>query len=242
MNSIVSNTHQVAEIKASGVVGVFKAIAPRSFEKTFDGIATAEIVNAMKICIDGLTRDQVSHGLNTVRDNGFCPDPAMFRKWCLGIQGFGTEQQRVAETFKGKHAALANIIRWIDNSSSAITNAEKEAYDRCYEMFNNLKWANNVDRASYLAHEAFKDNYADVIKEFAESGTQQAIWKPELALTNDSKVSKGVGKEYLPQQSQQEKVWISNRVNELKNQGLSFAKSLLQASKEYRDSSTGSVA
>lgn len=242
MNSIVSNTHQVAEIKASGVVGVFKAIAPRSFEKTFEGIATAEIVNAMKICIDGLTREQVNHGLNAVRDNGFCPDPAMFRKWCLGVQGFGTEQQRLAETFKGKHAALANIIRWVNDSNTAITTAEKEAYDRCYEMFNNLKWAKNVDRASYLAEEAFKDNYVAVVQEFAESGTKQAIWLPDPALTNDSKVSKGVSKDYLPKQSEQEKAWISSRVSELKGQGLSFAKSLFQATKEYRDLNAGSVA
>ncbi|MCW8041365.1 hypothetical protein OKC24_19870, partial [Acinetobacter sp. BIT-DXN8] len=160
---LTASNQNLGPINSAQLVGVFKAIAPRSFEKTFDGIATAQINTAMKICIDGLTHDQVNFGLSQVRDNGFCPDPAMFRKWCLGITGFGTDQQRLQDSFKGKHAALANILKWRKDSKQAITNAEKDAYDRCYEMFEEINWAKNADRAMYLAYEAFKDNYADVI-------------------------------------------------------------------------------
>ena len=234
MNSIVSNVGQVQEIRASGVVGVFKAIAPRSFEKTFDGIPTNEIVGAMKICISGLTRQQIDLGLNMVRDNGFCPDPAMFRKWCLGIQGFGTEQQRIQDTYKGKHAALANIIKWVGDNNHAITNAEKESYDRCYEMFTAIEWVKNADRAMYLAYEAFKDNYADVIQELALSGTKQAIWvKPEVI---ESKPIPLVArpKSMLPEQSPEEKVWIENRTRELQESGLGFLKALLEAGREFK--------
>ena len=181
MTAMVSNQTQIQPSSSAKLVGIFKAIAPRSFEKTFDGIPVEQVNQAMKICIDGLSKDQINVGLSMVRDNGFCPDPAMFRKWCLGITGFGTEQQRATDSFKGKHAALANIVKWLGDNNQPVTNAEKESYDRCYEMFNAIQWANNVDRASYLAYEAFKDNYADVVKEYVEQGQQQAIWvKPKV--------------------------------------------------------------
>lgn len=180
MTAMVSNQNQIQPIKTAQLVGIFKAIAPRSFEKTFEGMPIEAISHAMKICIEGLSREEIDLGLRMVRDNGFCPDPAMFRKWCLGITGFGTEQQRFIDSFKGKHAALGNIVKWLGDNNHAITNAEKEAYDRCYEMFAEIQWAKSVDRASYLAYEAFKDNYVDVVKGYAEQGQQQAIWiKPK---------------------------------------------------------------
>lgn len=177
MNNMVSNNQQaIHPVNSAKVVGIFKAIAPRSFEKTFEGIPTEQINHAMKICLDGLTHEQVKVGLSMVRDNGFCPDPAMFRKWCLGIQGFGTEQQRAVDSYKKKHAALANIIKWISDRDVEITNAEKEAYNRCYEMFSNLNYSNNYERSAYYAYEAFKDNYVDVVNEFVEKGIAQAKW------------------------------------------------------------------
>ena len=176
MTALVSNQQNIQPINSAQLVGIFKAIAPRSFEKTFDGMPIEAINNAMKICIEGLSRDEINTGLRLVRDNGFCPDPAMFRKWCLGIQGFGTEQQRAVDSYKKKHAALANIIKWISDRDVEITNAEKEAYNRCYEMFSNLNYSNNYERSAYYAYEAFKDNYVDVVNEFVEKGIAQAKW------------------------------------------------------------------
>ena len=83
MTAMVSNQTQIQPSSSAKLVGIFKAIAPRSFEKTFDGIPVEQVNQAMKICIDGLSKDQINIGLSMVRDNGFCPDPAMFRKWCL---------------------------------------------------------------------------------------------------------------------------------------------------------------
>ncbi|WP_406741529.1 hypothetical protein [Acinetobacter lanii] len=244
MNSVVSNAAQVQEIKASGVVGVFKAIAPRSFEKTFDGIPTHEIVGAMKICISGLTRQQIDLGLNMVRDNGFCPDPAMFRKWCLGIQGFGTEQQRIQDSYKGKHAALASIIRWTNDNSQSITNAEKEAYNRCYEMFNAINYAGNVDRASYLAYEAFKDNYAEVIKEFAENDIKQCVWESDITVGTKAVDEKFKPKppSFIKPQSEEDKLWIESRSKQLQAEGMSLIKALFQAQKENMERAKGAVA
>jgi len=176
MTTLVSNQQNIQPINSAQLVGIFKAIAPRSFEKTFDGMPIEAINNAMKICIEGLSRDEINTGLRLVRDNGFCPDPAMFRKWCLGITGFGTDQQRAVDSFKGKHAALANIIKWVSDRDVEITNAEKEAYNRCYEMFSNLNYSNNYERSAYYAYEAFKDNYVDVVNEFVEKGVTQEKW------------------------------------------------------------------
>lgn len=190
MNNMVSKNQEVIKpVNSAKVVGIFKAIAPRSFEKTFDGITTEQINHAMKICLDGLTHDQVSLGLSMVRDNGFCPDPAMFRKWCLGIQGFGTEQQRAVDSFKKKHAALANIIKWRADNGTKITNAEKAAYDRCYDAFANLDYASNFERASYNVYEAFKENYVDVVSEFVEQGVVQSEWIKPVAIARKNYVS-----------------------------------------------------
>lgn len=241
MTAMVTNQQTAVQpIKTGQLVGIFKAIAPRSFEKTFEGMPIEAISHAMKICIEDLSREQIDLGLRMVRDNGFCPDPAMFRKWCLGITGFGTEQQRVVDSFKGKHAALGNIVKWLGDNNHPITNAEKEAYDRCYEMFADIQWAKNVDRASYLAYEAFKDNYVDVVKEYAEQGQQQAIWIKPVAIENKP-IARAVPKSYLPEQSPEEKAWIENRARELQESGLSFPLALLKAGGEYKKSAGGGV-
>ena len=241
MTAMVSNQQTAVQpIKTGQLVGIFKAIAPRSFEKTFEGMPIEAISHAMKICIEDLSREQIDLGLRMVRDNGFCPDPAMFRKWCLGITGFGTEQQRVVDSFKGKHAALGNIVKWLGDNNHPITNAEKEAYDRCYEMFAEIQWAKNIDRASYLAYEAFKDNYVDVVKEYAEQGRQQAVWVKPVAIENKP-IARAVPKSYLPEQSPEEKAWIENRARELQESGLSFPAALLKAGGEYKQSAGGGV-
>lgn len=183
MTAMVSNSQtDLQPTNSAKLVGIFKAIAPRSFEKTFDGMPTEAINHAMKICIDGLTREQINVGLNQVRDNGFCPDLSMFRKWCLGFAGFGTEQQRATDSFKGKHAALADIIKWRVHNDSPITNAEKEAFDRCYQGFLNLDYATNFERASHNVYEAFKENYVEVVNEFVAKGICQEIWVKPAAI------------------------------------------------------------
>lgn len=238
MNTMVSNFENNSKpISAPQLTGVLKAIVPRSFEKTFEGIGTEQIAAAIRICIDGLSREQVANGLNRVRDNGFCPDPAMFRKWCLGIVGFGTEQQRTLDSFKGKHAALANIINWLTDNNNRITNAEKEAYNRCYNMFNAIDWANNVDRATYLAYEAFKDSYVEVVKEFAENGTTQAPWESCTSLESGLVVNdlyRPAESAYTVEQSPEQKNWIKQKTDELQATGLSFPMAMLEAMKLQR--------
>jgi hypothetical protein len=229
---MVSSHNPVLPLNSAKLVGIFKAIAPRSFEKTFDGMPIEAINQAMKICVEGLTREQVDVGLRMVRDNGFCPDPAMFRKWCLGIVGFGTEQQRAIESFKGKHAALADIIKWIQDDKSQLTNAEKEAYNRCYELFNQMQYANNYEKASYLAYEAFKDNYRDVVAEMVEKGEQQAIWDVPVAV--EAPKLKIIPPKYKCQEpSLEEKRKIEELTAKYQAEGLSFPNAMLKAHSEF---------
>ena len=213
MTTLVSNQQNIQPINSAQLVGIFKAIAPRSFEKTFDGMPTDAINHAMKICIDGLSRDQINVGLSQVRDNGFCPDLAMFRKWCLGIQGFGTEQQRAVDSFKKKHAALANILKWRADNHTKITNAEKAAYDRCYESFANLDYATNFERASYNVYEAFKENYVDVVNEFVEQGVVQSEWVKPVAIARKNYVSDQAKQ---PEKSESDKAQMQDYLETLK--------------------------
>lgn len=228
MTAMVTNQQTAVQpIKTGQLVGIFKAIAPRSFEKTFEGMPIEAISHAMKICIEGLSREEIDLGLRMVRDNGFCPDPAMFRKWCLGITGFGTDQQRVVDSFKGKHAALGNIVKWLGDNTHPITNAEKEAYDRCYEMFTAIEWAKSADRASYLAYEAFKDNYVDVVKEYAEQGQQQAVWERPKAIEKKMVVDYGdwgdesAPKDTQPLQGEELKKYLEEAKQKIKRVGQS---------------------
>ncbi|MDU4032423.1 hypothetical protein [Acinetobacter sp.] len=235
----VQQTSQ-APISVLDIVGVVKAIVPRSFEKAFEGMEAKHIANAFKVCVEGLSREQINNGMSMVREQGFCPDPAVFRKWCLGIQGFGTEQERVRETFKGKHAALATIIRWREDRQVKITNAEKEAYDRCYSMFLDLDYAKNYERSSYYAYEAFKDNYADVIREFSEQGIRQALWiKPvEIAKKTEAKNADfGSDKPKTPEEEAADKAKVQQYIANLK----SLLKQPVASSKKDDESMGGGV-
>lgn len=239
MNTMVSNPTntqtEVQPIKSAQLVAVFKSIVPRSFEKTFDGMPTEAINAAMKICIDGLTRDQINLGLAQVRDNGFCPDLAMFRKWCLGVVGFGTEQQRAIDSFKGRNAALANIVKWRGNEKTEITTAEREAYVRSIDLFQVLNTANNYERSAYYAYEAFKENYMDVVKEFIEQGHTQEIWVQPVAIEHSFADAKSKPESKLSQHTPEQKKWLEDKTKELQDQSLTFPQAMLKAMSELHE-------
>lgn len=186
MNQITNHTEQQIEvINPMAVMGTVKSIVPRSFEKTFNGLTTEQISYSFKICLDGLTRDQIQFGMTQVRDNGFCPDPAMFRKWCLGIKGFNNENP-IELSYKGKYAAVANIEAWLGDSSTLITNAEREAYNRIYGMFDNyldkVAYSDKFEREKFYAYKAFEDAYEEVVKEFVSQGVEQCIFDNTLQI------------------------------------------------------------
>ncbi|MCW8041329.1 hypothetical protein OKC24_19660, partial [Acinetobacter sp. BIT-DXN8] len=91
-----------------------------------------------------------------------------------------------------------------------------------------------------LAYEAFKDNYADVIQEYAEKGISQAVWEKPKAVTNKPIVLDTKPNSMLPEQSPEQKAWIENRTKELMGEGLSLPVALMQAGQEFK--STGGAA
>lgn len=117
--------------------------------------------------MDGMAPDHIKFGLKTMRTSKFCPVFTEFREWC---------EDYVKQSYKPKTAALANINAWLSDSSVSITNAEREAYNRVYDMFNQLQWASNYEKAKYYAFESFKEIYVEVVKEFIAKGELQSIW------------------------------------------------------------------
>lgn len=183
-----TSEQQIQKINTARLCQTIKAMTARSYGKTFQGLDEKQVVAAFDMCIGDLSREQIQIGLNSIRDNGYCPDPAMFRKWCLGIKGFINDVDPVKDSYKGKYAAIANIEAWLSNPSTLITNAEREAYNRVYGMFNQIQWSNNPDKQKFYAYEAFKDAYIEVVKGLVESGGKQSIWIEPQKLENPSLV------------------------------------------------------
>lgn len=177
MNQIINHTEkQVEKINPNDVSGALKGLVPRSFEKTFNGLTTKQVEYAFSLCIQGLTREQIAIGMNAVVENGYCPDPAMFRKWCLGIKGFINDVDPVASSYKGKYAALNDVYTWISsNHKTEITEASFLAYQKSHSAFSDLKWMSNYEKAKNVADRVFMDNYDEVVKELVQQGIKQEM-------------------------------------------------------------------
>ena len=202
-------------INTPRLLQTMKGLGPRSYEKAFQGFTHEDVLKSMSMALSGITREQVTIGLNTMLDQGYCPDPIMFRKWCLGIKGFVGDADHVKDSYKGKHAAIANIEAWRTDRSVSITNAEREAYNRVYGMFQDLQYANNYEKQKFYAYEAFKDAYAEVVKELVEKGEKQELWIQPEALEQSK--PKSVKKDYLSQpQTKEEKENIQKIIEETK--------------------------
>lgn len=220
MNQIINHTEkQIEPINPMAVMGTLKGISPRSFEKTFSGLDTKQVAYAFELCLDGLTREQIKLGMVKARDSGYCPDPSMFRKWCLGITGFIDNVDPIHASYRKKSAALANIEAWLIDDTITITNAEIEAYNRCYTMFDELRWRHS-DKQKFHTYEAFKDFYEEVVKGFVEQGVKQEVWVKPVAI--ERKPLPVIRKNYLedltPEEQERSKQ-ISARVKELRDSG-----------------------
>lgn len=150
------------------LTAMVKAIVPRSFEKTFGGLSTDEVVAGFTFCVIGLTQTELNTGLAKVREMGFCPDPAMFAKWCKGIDGFDNTDH-IADSYIGKTGALSNILAWIENNKNPISVAEKQAYDKTMHLF---EQANYNHQVIITAHTAFKEHYEMIVRELVANKIQ----------------------------------------------------------------------
>lgn len=181
--NLTSLNNQVLTVQAVTRICLnLKAIAPRSYEKAFKGMEVKDVVSGLMICLSDLTEDQIMIGLNHVRDMGWIPDPAMLRRWCLGQFDFSAENNnKFKDSYHGPNAALVNVMGWLESNDLQITNAEREAYNRCYRAFNHLAYDGSKS-ATYTAHQAFKENYVEVVKELADKEIFQCVWERPIVI------------------------------------------------------------
>lgn len=141
---------------AKNILGQIQMLVPSSFAKKFGKSDATSLTTAMNLCLDGLSQGQITQGLTTVREMGFCPDPALFRRWCLGLTDF---ENTIAATYIGKHGALAKLTEWLDNPNTTISTAIKQAYDETYPLWRDVNTASDRTRAEM----AFKDSYEHIV-------------------------------------------------------------------------------
>lgn len=223
---------QIEKTNVPRLLQTIKAIAPRSYEKAFSGMDEQVVIFAMGKAVNGLTKAQIEIGLNSMFEQGYCPDPVMFRKWCLGIAGFIDNVDPIASSYRKKSAALANIEAWLIDDTTKITNAEREAYNRSYVMFNNLKF-NYSDKQKFHTYEAFKDFYEEVVKEFVEQGVKQCEWIKPVAI--ERKPVAVVRKNYLDDLTDEQKQRgqeVQDKIKALVDGGMPMPSAMLQIAKE----------
>lgn len=205
---------------AIGVINKMQDYFEARFENTFkkrfgesDQQYIDRLVNTTCEILDGVTAEQIKVGLATMKTAKFCPVMPEFKNWCLG----GSDNAILA-SYRKKSASLANIEAWLIDDTTIITNAEREAYNRSYVMFNNLRW-NYSDNQRFHTYEAFKDFYTEVVKEFVKNGIAQCDWTPPPAIADTKDDVKNKAEQKV--QSDDEKN-ISQRLQELVAGGMSI--------------------
>jgi hypothetical protein len=213
---------------AMGLIEKMQGYFGARFDNTYpkrNGMSDEQYMeNLISICceiMEGMTPDHIKFGLQTMRTAKFCPVFTEFREWC---------EDYVKQSYKPKTAALANINAWMGDSSVSITNAEREAYNRVYDMFNQLQWANNYEKAKYYAFESFKETYTEVVKEFIKKGELQSIWI-EPPKIESRPVVKVLKKDYLNILTPEDRQNLENteaKVKELVASGMSHSSAILE--------------
>ncbi|KAF1026153.1 MAG: hypothetical protein GAK29_01415 [Acinetobacter bereziniae] len=228
--------NQIEKTNVPRFLQTMKALAPRSYEKAFHGMDEEVVIFAMGKAIQGLSKQQLQNGLDAMLEQGYCPDPIMFHKWCLGIKGIGEGVNPIHASYRAKNAALANIEAWLIDCTTKITNAEREAYNRCYGMFNDLKW-NYSDKQKFHTYAAFKDFYDEVVKELVANGVSQSIWIEPPKIENKIK---HVSKDYLKQYREDNPEYAKEaderdkRVKEMVEGGMSVGQAYMALLKEKK--------
>lgn len=161
------------------LTAMIKAIVPRSFEKTFGGLSTNEIVAGFTFCVAGFSQSELNTGLAKIKQMGYCPDPALFAKWCKGIDGFDNSDA-VADSYSDKHHALSQIIKWQGNPSEPITMAMKQAYDDTYHLWQSVHSSSDMTRAEL----AFKGAYEHMVKELVKQRVKCQAYVPPVVIAH----------------------------------------------------------
>lgn len=175
--------------------------------------------------LSGINQDQIKHGMDMVKRSKFCPVFPELREWC---------EDYVKSSYKPKLSALANINTWLSDSSTSITNAEKEAYNRVYDAFNQMQWASNYEKAKYHAYESFKEVYLEVVKEFTSKGEVQSIWiePPKIETKSKLKIKEVDYFEHLSDEEKEDLKNTQDKVKKLMDSGMTIGQATMQIMQE----------
>ena len=178
---------------AIGVINKMQDYFESRFESTFkkrigetDQQYVDRLVSTACEVLEGLNPDQIKVGLAKMNTAKFCPVLPEFRNWCVG-----GDVNSIHASYRNRNAAIANIEAWLCNDTTTITNAEREAYNRCYTMFNDLKW-NYSDRQKFHTYEAFKGFYDEVVKNLVENGVSQCDWVKPVVIESKRPIMKSL--------------------------------------------------
>lgn len=169
----------------ASIIAELKAIAPSQFDKKFSGLDLAQIRYAFDKACFGLDPNQIKTGFETIWQKGFIPDPVLFRQWCLGNTDFKLSDE-IADSYIGKHGALADIIKWMNDPNTPISQAMKQAYDDTYHL-----WQYIVSEADKTKAElAFKDRYVIIVDGLVKDRIKCQAYVQPVLLTDDKPIIK----------------------------------------------------
>ncbi|MDO4440549.1 MAG: hypothetical protein Q4B81_00010 [Moraxella sp.] len=173
----MSNLPQIQIQNPTHLVQIIQNLAMGSFAKKYGSQEPNHVITAFGFVTQDLTQDQLNAGLTKMTQMGFCPDAALFRRWCLGLNGFDNSDA-IADSYIGKNAALANILAWLDDPKTQITVAQKQAYDAVYHMFRDI----HSDYDKNHAYAAFKDHYEFIVQALVSDRQPCQYYEPPVTL------------------------------------------------------------
>lgn len=176
---------QLAQIKSPAqLTDIIQSLVTGSFEKKFKNTKSDDVITAFAFCTQGLSQDQLQTGIGILIEKAYCPDPALFRKWCLGQKDF-TFDDEIADSYTNKHHALSQITKWQGNPSEPITMAMKQAYDDTYHL-----WQDIVSEADKTRAElAFKGAYEHIVKGLVKERIKCQAYVQPIMLTDEKPIT-----------------------------------------------------
>ncbi|WP_432481641.1 hypothetical protein [Moraxella sp. ZY200743] len=173
----MNNLPQIHIESPAHLVEVISTLATGSFENRYGSKPLNSVIATFGFVTQDLTQLQMNIGIAKMVEMGFCPDAALFRRWCLGLNGFDNSDA-IADSYIGKNAALANILAWLDNPKTKITLAQKQAYDAVYHMFRDI----HSDYDKNHAYAAFKDHYEFIVQALVSDRKPCQYYEPPVTL------------------------------------------------------------
>lgn len=163
------------------LTAMIKSLASGSFERKYHDLTSDQIVAGYAFATQGLSQEQLNTGLQTILEMGFCPDAALFRRWCLGQKSF-ENTDAIADSYIGKHAALHRLEKWLANKNEPISVAIKMAYDATYQAWRDIHSTSDRTKAEL----AFKDEYQAIVNQFVRDGIACQEYQAPIAIESQA--------------------------------------------------------